>query len=126
MFEIKNKTFKSSLVFQMTQFNWFGFILVISAAATGGLRWTLSQMLTQKQELGLGNPMDFLFHLQPAMVFGMLPLLCGAYQMSFLDQFLTFFNALDLRNYIGLSSLCSLINQELLQLILNVNLKNDV
>ena len=89
MFEIKNKTFKSSLVFQMTQFNWFGFILVISAAATGGLRWTLSQMLTQKQELGLGNPMDFLFHLQPAMVFGMLPLLCRAYQMSFLDQLVT-------------------------------------
>jgi len=80
-------------VFQMTQFNWFGFILVISAAATGGLRWTLSQMLTQKQELGLGNPMDFLFHLQPAMVFGMLPLLCRAYQMSILDQFSTFFYA---------------------------------
>jgi len=72
-------------VFQMTQFNWFGFILVISAAATGGLRWTLSQMLTQKQELGLGNPMDFLFHLQPAMVFGMLPLLLYHGYLPFLS-----------------------------------------
>lgn len=42
---------KLNIVFQMTQFNWFGFVLVLSAAATGGLRWTLSQMLTQKVHL---------------------------------------------------------------------------
>ena len=69
----------------MTEFNLFGFVLCLCAAATGGLRWTLSQLLTQKKELGLGNPMDFLFHLQPTMVFGMLPLLLGHGFLPFLS-----------------------------------------
>lgn len=72
-------------VFKMTEFNLFGFVLCLCAAATGGLRWTLSQLLTQKKELGLGNPMDFLFHLQPTMVFGMLPLLLGHGFLPFLS-----------------------------------------
>lgn len=39
-------------VYESTQFNMEGFILVLSAAFIGGIRWTLSQILTQKQELG--------------------------------------------------------------------------
>ena len=62
-------------VFKTTDFNLFGFILCLSAAATGGLRWTLSQVLCQKKELGLENPIDSLFHLQPVMVLAMAPLL---------------------------------------------------
>jgi len=72
-------------VFKMTEFNFFGFVLCLCAAATGGLRWTLSQLLTQKKELGLGNPMDFLFHLQPVMVFGMMPLLLSHGLLPFLS-----------------------------------------
>ena len=49
------------------------------------MRWTLSQLLTQKKELGLGNPMDFLFHLQPVMVFGMMPLLLSHGLLPFLS-----------------------------------------
>jgi len=71
-------------VFKTTDFNLFGFILCLSAAATGGLRWTLSQVLCQKKELGLENPIDSLFHLQPVMVLAMAPLLISHGLLPFL------------------------------------------
>uniref|UniRef100_H2YKG6 Sugar phosphate transporter domain-containing protein n=1 Tax=Ciona savignyi TaxID=51511 RepID=H2YKG6_CIOSA len=86
-------------VFESTQFNLEGFVLVLSASFIGGIRWTLSQILTQKQELGymeinrclstaqkldetlttpiitrLGNPIDLLYHLQPTMFIALFPL----------------------------------------------------
>ncbi|XP_035769406.1 solute carrier family 35 member C2 [Neolamprologus brichardi] len=39
--------------FESTQFNLEGFILVLLASFIGGIRWTLTQVLTQKAELGL-------------------------------------------------------------------------
>uniref|UniRef100_A0A3Q4HZW5 Collagen alpha-1(XIV) chain-like n=1 Tax=Neolamprologus brichardi TaxID=32507 RepID=A0A3Q4HZW5_NEOBR len=38
--------------FESTQFNLEGFILVLLASFIGGIRWTLTQVLTQKAELG--------------------------------------------------------------------------
>lgn len=35
-----------------TQFNLEGFIMVLLASFIGGIRWTLTQILTQKAELG--------------------------------------------------------------------------
>lgn len=61
-------------VYESTQFNLEGFILVLSASFIGGLRWTLSQILTQKQELGLTNPIDLMWHLTPTMFIGLFPL----------------------------------------------------
>jgi solute carrier family 35 protein C2 len=68
----------------MTEFHLFGFMLCLSAAACGGLRWTLSQVLTQKKELGLGNPIDAIYHLQPVMVIAMAPLLISHGLLPFL------------------------------------------
>jgi len=62
-------------VFKMTDFNFFGFSLALTASALSGARWTLSQVLTQKAELGLSNPIDTLFHLQPVMAVAMAPIL---------------------------------------------------
>jgi len=59
----------------MTDFHLFGFLLCLTAAGCGGFRWTLSQILTQKKDLGLENPIDAIFHLQPVMVIAMAPLL---------------------------------------------------
>ena len=59
----------------MTDFNFFGFSLALTASALSGARWTLSQVLTQKAELGLSNPIDTLFHLQPVMAVAMAPIL---------------------------------------------------
>jgi len=61
-------------VFKSSQFDLEGFLLVLGASFLGGLRWTMSQILTQKQDLKLSNPIDLLFHLQPIMFLGIFPL----------------------------------------------------
>ncbi|XP_044118852.1 solute carrier family 35 member C2 isoform X2 [Neovison vison] len=60
--------------YKSTQFNVEGFSLVLGASFIGGIRWTLTQMLLQKAELGLQNPIDTMFHLQPLMFLGLFPL----------------------------------------------------
>ncbi|XP_076840735.1 solute carrier family 35 member C2-like isoform X2 [Brachyhypopomus gauderio] len=57
-----------------TQFNTEGFIMVLLASFIGGIRWTLTQVLMQKAELGLQNPVDTMYHLQPLMFLGLFPL----------------------------------------------------
>ncbi|MCJ8741635.1 hypothetical protein PDJAM_G00072910 [Pangasius djambal] len=57
-----------------TQFNLEGFIMVLLASFIGGIRWTLTQLLLQKAELGLQNPVDTMYHLQPLMFMGLFPL----------------------------------------------------
>ncbi|KAG8201912.1 hypothetical protein JTE90_027389 [Oedothorax gibbosus] len=60
--------------YQSTQFNLEGFLLVLSASFLSGLRWTLAQIIVQRKDLGLGNPVDMIYHVQPWMVLGLLPL----------------------------------------------------
>ncbi|XP_072852635.2 solute carrier family 35 member C2 isoform X2 [Pogona vitticeps] len=60
--------------YQAVQFDKEGFALVLAASFLGGIRWTLTQILLQKDELGLQNPVDTMFHLQPAMFLGLFPL----------------------------------------------------
>ncbi|KAJ6633951.1 hypothetical protein lerEdw1_014234 [Lerista edwardsae] len=60
--------------YKATQFDAEGFALVLGASFLGGIRWTLTQMLLQKDELGLQHPIDTMFHLQPAMFLGLFPL----------------------------------------------------
>ncbi|XP_048764680.1 solute carrier family 35 member C2-like [Ostrea edulis] len=60
--------------FHSTQFNMKGFIMVLSASLLSGLRWTLAQIVTQKNKLGLHNPLDMMYHIQPWMILALLPL----------------------------------------------------
>ncbi|EPQ05206.1 Solute carrier family 35 member C2 [Myotis brandtii] len=60
--------------YKSTQFNMEGFALVLGASFIGGIRWTLTQILLQKADLGLQNPIDTMFHLQPLMFLGLFPL----------------------------------------------------
>ncbi|XP_056451339.1 solute carrier family 35 member C2 [Gadus chalcogrammus] len=60
--------------FESTQFNMQGFLMVLLAAFIGGIRWTLTQILMQKAELGLQNPVDTMYHLQPLMFLCLFPL----------------------------------------------------
>ncbi|XP_077577676.1 solute carrier family 35 member C2-like isoform X1 [Stigmatopora nigra] len=60
--------------FQSTQFNLEGFLMVLLASFIGGIRWTFTQVLMQKAELGLQNPVDAIYHLQPLMFLGLFPL----------------------------------------------------
>lgn len=60
--------------YESTQFNLEGFVLVLAASFLSGLRWSFAQILTQKEETGLRNPIDIIYHLQPVMILGLLPL----------------------------------------------------
>jgi len=60
--------------YQSTQFVLNGFLLCMGASFLSGLRWTTSQLVLQKAELGLSNPLDMMYHIQPWMVLGLLPL----------------------------------------------------
>ena len=42
-----------------------------------GIRWTLSQLIMQKSNLGLSNPIDMIFHVQPIMIVALLPFTLG-------------------------------------------------
>lgn len=63
--------------FESTQFHLLGFLLVLTASFVSGLRWTLSQMVLQRKESGLSNPLDMMFHIQPWMILSLLPLSVG-------------------------------------------------
>ncbi|XP_070600402.1 LOW QUALITY PROTEIN: solute carrier family 35 member C2 [Erythrolamprus reginae] len=60
--------------YEATQFDAQGFAMVLGASFLGGLRWTRTQILLQKDELGLQNPIDTMFHLQPPMFLSLFPL----------------------------------------------------
>ncbi|KAI0365666.1 TPT-domain-containing protein [Pilatotrama ljubarskyi] len=50
-----------------THFVLSGFLLVTSASALGGLRWSLTQLLLRSKNIGLSNPAATLFWLAPIM-----------------------------------------------------------
>jgi solute carrier family 35 protein C2 len=50
-----------------THFVLSGFMLVLSASALGGLRWTLTQLLLKSKKLGLDNPAATIYWLAPPM-----------------------------------------------------------
>ncbi|KAJ0184005.1 hypothetical protein K1T71_000428 [Dendrolimus kikuchii] len=59
--------------YKATQFNLLGFNFLLIASFAAGLRWTFAQLLMQKSKLGLHNPVDMVFHVQPWMFFSLLP-----------------------------------------------------
>lgn len=50
-----------------TQFHLVGMMEVLTASALGGLRWSLTQILLDKEGMGMGNPIATLFWLAPVM-----------------------------------------------------------
>eukprot|EP00053_Salpingoeca_punica_P011539 m.102742 g.102742 ORF g.102742 m.102742 type:complete len:372 (+) comp15700_c0_seq2:600-1715(+) len=50
-----------------------GFLLVMCASASGGLRWVLTQLVMSKESLGLTHPIDTIFHVAPWMTVTLLP-----------------------------------------------------
>lgn len=60
--------------YKATQFDASGFSLLIFASLASGLRWTFAQVLMQKSKLGLNNPLDIVYYVQPWMLISALPL----------------------------------------------------
>ncbi|CAL8112898.1 unnamed protein product [Orchesella dallaii] len=59
--------------YQSTQFELRGFLLIMAASFLSGLRWTMCQLIVQKSTLGLQNPIDMVYHVQPWMMIAVLP-----------------------------------------------------
>ncbi|XP_072930918.1 solute carrier family 35 member C2 [Epargyreus clarus] len=59
--------------YKATQFNFLGFNFLLLASFAAGVRWTFAQLLMQKSKLGLHNPIDMVFHVQPWMFLSLLP-----------------------------------------------------
>ncbi|KAK4487107.1 hypothetical protein RD792_006422 [Penstemon davidsonii] len=50
-----------------TEFEFWGFIFVMLAAVMSGFRWTMSQILLQKEVYGLKNPLTLMSYVSPVM-----------------------------------------------------------
>ncbi|KAG8226789.1 hypothetical protein J437_LFUL002835 [Ladona fulva] len=70
--------------FEATAFDVLGFILVLLASCISGLRWTLAQLVMQKSKLGLHNPVDMVYHVQPWMIVSVLPIAIAIEGKSFI------------------------------------------
>lgn len=51
-----------------------GFTYLVFASMTSGIRWTFAQIIMQKSKLGLHNPVDMIYFMQPWMILPILPL----------------------------------------------------
>ncbi|KAH8415532.1 hypothetical protein KR222_002463 [Zaprionus bogoriensis] len=60
--------------YKSTQFNALGFFFILFASLSSGLRWSFAQFIMQKSKLGLHNPIDMIYHMQPWMIASLLPL----------------------------------------------------
>ncbi|WAR13013.1 S35C2-like protein [Mya arenaria] len=78
--------------YHSTQFNLEGFSMVMTASVLSGLRWTLAQVVMQKNELGLHHPLDTMYHIQPWMIVGLIPLSIAfeGVPLATTDQFFRF------------------------------------
>ena len=70
--------------YKSTQFDGIGFAFLLFASFTSGIRWSFAQLIMQKSKLGLHNPVDMMFHMQPWMILSILPFTIGFEGMSFI------------------------------------------
>lgn len=63
--------------YKSTQFDAFGFTFVLFASLASGIRWSFAQLIMQKSKLGLHNPVDMMYHMQPWMIISILPFAMG-------------------------------------------------
>lgn len=57
-----------------TKFDALGFSLVLIASIVSGLRWSMTQLLLQHENMGINNPIATLYYLSPIMFVTMLTL----------------------------------------------------
>ena len=83
------------MVATQTQFVLSGFIMVISASALGGLRWSLTNLLMKDKKMGLDSPASTIYWLAPVMglTLGVISLIVdgwlNVFRMPFFDGFWT-------------------------------------
>ena len=60
--------------YKSADFHLFGFILCLLASFASAIRWTMAQVIIQKSKLGLKNPIDMMYYMQPWMILSLFPL----------------------------------------------------
>lgn len=60
--------------YKSTHFNVLGFCYLVLASMSSGIRWTFAQIIMQKSKLGLHNPIDMIYFMQPWMILPIIPL----------------------------------------------------
>ncbi|XP_001944755.4 solute carrier family 35 member C2 isoform X2 [Acyrthosiphon pisum] len=60
--------------FKTTDFSTLGFILLLTASFASGFRWTLSQFVMQKADMGMKSPVDMMYFSQPWMFIAIFPI----------------------------------------------------
>lgn len=59
--------------YKATQFNAAGFSLLLVASAASGVRWSCTQLLLQRSHMGMRNPIDMIYFMQPWMIASIIP-----------------------------------------------------
>ncbi|XP_058460677.1 solute carrier family 35 member C2 [Malaya genurostris] len=73
--------------YKSTHFDALGFSFLLFASLSSGIRWTFAQLIMQKSKLGLHNPIDMIFHMQPWMILAILPFTIGFEGKRLVDGF---------------------------------------
>ncbi|XP_015376748.1 PREDICTED: solute carrier family 35 member C2-like [Diuraphis noxia] len=60
--------------FKTTDFSILGFVLLLTASFASGFRWTLSQFVMQKADMGMKSPVDMMYFSQPWMFIAIFPI----------------------------------------------------
>lgn len=63
--------------YKSTHFDALGFSFLLFASLSSGIRWSFAQLIMQKSKLGLHNPIDMIYHMQPWMILAVLPFTIG-------------------------------------------------
>jgi solute carrier family 35 protein C2 len=99
-----------------THFVLGGFVLVISASALSGLRWSLTHLLLKNKQIGLDNPAATLFWLAPTMglTLGVISLLIESWSSIFRDFYGSSLDAVRTTFYLispGVVAFCMVLSE---------------
>jgi solute carrier family 35 protein C2 len=99
-----------------THFVLNGFILVISASALSGLRWSLTHILLKNKQLGLDNPAATLFWLSPTMglTLGVISIIVESWSNIFREFYGSFRDAMTTSFYLispGVVAFCMVLSE---------------
>lgn len=67
--------------YKASQFDALGFIFILIASLSAGIRWSFAQLLMQKSKMGLHHPIDMIYHMQPWMMVAVIPFI-GLFEAS--------------------------------------------
>ena len=99
-----------------THFVLDGFILVISASALSGLRWSLTHLLLKNKQIGMDNPAATLFWLSPtmALTLGVISIIIESWSTIFRDFYGSFGDAIKTSFYLispGVVAFCMVLSE---------------